>query len=776
MRYTLLLFLTILTATAVCSQDQLSIGEWEDHLPYTRGKWVTQSSDMIYYATDLSVMSLTKDELTPTFIGKLEGLSDVGVDIIAYDNFNDQLLIVYQNSNIDVYTELDVVNIPDIKNNTTISGSKKIQDIHIYNERSALLATSFGIVELDLQSLDFGSTIFTETNVSDITSAGNTLYAATDDGVYSIVVEPTTNIADFSRWQRLGPEVGLPDGSYPAEWIELSGDNKYVVINEELLIQEGTNDFTYTQDSTINAQDIAYITKGNSGVLVGLATADPRSKALVIADDGTITEVAKGCIAYTEYGIEDDSGRYWFADGWNDFRHTTPGGQSCAERLKYNTPTDEKVSDIAVKDGNVYVATGGVDTENGYKRLDFNFSGLYRYTGDEWILYNSNTLPEIREQQFYSIFQVETDRSVDEIYLGSYFEGLMKLNPKTGETTFYNPGSSPLQITPGDPGRERVAGLAFDSDNNLWINNIGAPNPLVVKTPDDTWFTFNPSGGDFIAECVVDQNDYVWSIIVGAGGGVLVYDANGTLADPTDDQQRVINASNSEIEGLVTSLAVDLDGQVWVGTESGPVIFDSGSGVFDSDNRGVRRRVEQDSILALLLETEDIRSIAIDGGNRKWFGTRNGIFVQSPDGEIQIAHFTAENSPLFNNTIKKLTYDGDTGHMYIGTDFGLQVYRTSTLAATNRHAAEVFAFPNPVRPDYEGEIYVKGLARDANVKITDLNGKLVYETEAQGGLVAWDGRDYTGRKASTGVYLVFSTGTQSFDNPDSFVTKILIVD
>jgi len=682
MRYTLLLFLTILTATAVCSQDQLSIGEWEDHLPYTRGKWVTQSSDMIYYATDLSVMSLTKDELTPTFIGKLEGLSDVGVDIIAYDNFNDQLLIVYQNSNIDVYTELDVVNIPDIKNNTTISGSKKIQDIHIYNERSALLATSFGIVELDLQSLDFGSTIFTETNVSDITSAGNTLYAATDDGVYSIVVEPTTNIADFSRWQRLGPEVGLPDGSYPAEWIELSGDNKYVVINEELLIQEGTNDFTYTQDSTINAQDIAYITKGNSGVLVGLATADPRSKALVIADDGTITEVAKGCIAYTEYGIEDDSGRYWFADGWNDFRHTTPGGQSCAERLKYNTPTDEKVSDIAVKDGNVYVATGGVDTENGYKRLDFNFSGLYRYTGDEWILYNSNTLPEIREQQFYSIFQVETDRSVDEIYLGSYFEGLMKLNPKTGETTFYNPGSSPLQITPGDPGRERVAGLAFDSDNNLWINNIGAPNPLVVKTPDDTWFTFNPSGGDFIAECVVDQNDYVWSIM----------------------------------------------------------------------------------------------SIAIDGGNRKWFGTRNGIFVQSPDGEIQIAHFTAENSPLFNNTIKKLTYDGDTGHMYIGTDFGLQVYRTSTLAATNRHAAEVFAFPNPVRPDYEGEIYVKGLARDANVKITDLNGKLVYETEAQGGLVAWDGRDYTGRKASTGVYLVFSTGTQSFDNPDSFVTKILIVD
>lgn len=773
----LFLCITILFATSSAySQQQLGIGEWEDHLPYTRAKWVTQSDEQIYFATDLSVMSLTKDDLTPSFIGKLEGLSDVGVDIIAYDNFNDQLIIVYQNSNIDVYTELEVFNIPDIKNNTNIVGSKKVQDIHIYDENSALLATSFGIVELDLQSLDFGSTIFTETNVSDITSDGNTIYAATDDGVYSIVVTPTTNIADFSRWSRLGTEVGLPDSSYPAEWVEVSADNMYVVINEELLIRSGDGTFAYTQDSTINAQDIAYVTKGNGNVLVGLTTANPSSKAITIADDGTMTEVAKGCIAYTQYGIEDEQGRFWFADGWNDFRYTAPGGQSCAQKLSYNTPTDEKVSDIAIKDGKVYVATGGVDTENGYKRLDFNFSGMYQYDGTDWTIYNSAQLPAIRDNQFYSIFQVATDPSVDEVYLGSYFEGLMELNPETGEATFFNPGASPLQNIPGDPGRERVAGLAFDSDDNLWINNIGAPRPLVVKTPEGDWFSFDPAGSDFLAECIVDENDYVWSMVVGAGAGVLVYDTNGTLADPTDDQQRTITANNSEIEGLVTSLAVDLNGQVWVGTETGPVIFDSGPSVFDADNRGVRRRVEQDSILALLLETEDIRSIAVDGGNRKWFGTRNGIFVQSPDGENQIAHFTAENSPLFNNTIKKLEYDGNTGNMYIGTDFGLQIYRTETLAARDRHATEVYAFPNPVRPDYEGDIYIKGLARDANVKITDLNGKLVYETEALGGLAAWDGRDYTGRKATTGVYLVFSTGTQSFDDPDSFVTKILVVD
>jgi len=225
----------------------------------------------------------------------------------------------------------------------------------------------------------------------------------------------------------------------------------------------------------------------------------------------------------------------------------------------------------------------------------------------------------------------------------------------------------------------------------------------------------------------------------------------------------------------VTSLAVDRDGQVWVGTTSGPVIFDGGPNIFDIDNVGSRRKVLQDSIVAFLLETEDIRTIAIDGANRKWFGTRNGIFVQSPDGETQIAHFTEDNSPLFDNVVKVLRFDDDSGRMYVGTDAGVQVYRTETEVASNRHSSNVYTFPSPVRPDYEGDIYIKGLARDANVKITDLNGKLVHETQALGGLAKWNGEDYTGRRATTGVYLVWSTGTAAFDTPDSFVTKILIV-
>lgn len=770
----LLLFYIFLNIPPTYAQQTLAVGQWDDFLPYKKGSWVTQSDDDIYFATEFSVMSLTKAELSPTFIGKLQGLSDVGIERIAYDKANDQLVIVYVNSNIDIYTDLNVTNISDIKDNKNIVGSKRITDIHLYDERSAFFATAFGIVELDLQTLDFGSTIFTEVAVNDISSRGNELYAATENGIYTVTIEPTTNIADFSRWRRLGEADGLFE-NYAAQWVELSGDNLYAVINDELLVSKAGANFEYSTDPIVSSEDIQFVSKGNENILVGFKSSNNSSKAVTIADDGTVKQVANGCINNVLYGIEDEEGRYWFADRWTNFRYTTAAG-GC-KTLSFNSPDEARVSDIALVNNEIYIATGGVDTENEYLSLSgFNFEGIYRFDGEEWSSLDGNSIPLIRDSTIYDMFQVETEPRTGHVFFGSFLQGLVDYDPATGEVIHYHQHNSDLQGVVGDAKRERVAGIAFDRDGTLWINNFGAPKPLVALDTEGEWHSFNVESGTKLAECVVDDNGYIWSIVVGGSGGVLVYDPKGRLADPTDHEQRVISSSNSELTAPATALAVDQDGQVWVGTEKGPVIFDGGSGIFDPANTGSVRKVLQDSILGILLQTEDIRAIEIDGANRKWFGTRNGIFVQSSDGEFQVAHYTVDNSPLFNNVIRELKFDGDKGIMYIGTDFGVQSLRTDTETARNTHSASVYAFPNPVRPDYEGEIYIKGLARDADVKITDLNGKLIYETQALGGLASWNGRDYNGRKAATGVYLVFSTGSQSFDTPDAFVTKILIVD
>jgi len=170
-----------------------------------------------------------------------------------------------------------------------------------------------------------------------------------------------------------------------------------------------------------------------------------------------------------------------------------------------------------------------------------------------------------------------------------------------------------------------------------------------------------------------------------------------------------------------------------------------------------------------------VLSIAVDGANRKWFGTRNGIFVQSPNGEDQIVAFDTENSPLFDNTVKEMAFNSETGEMFIGTNKGLQSLRTETTGSRATHANEVYAFPNPVRPEYNGIIAIKGLARDAEVKITDVDGQLVFQTRALGGQAIWDGKDIKGREVTGGIYLVFSSSSDAFRDPNSYVTKILVV-
>ncbi|HNM27452.1 MAG TPA: regulator, partial [Saprospiraceae bacterium] len=153
----------------------------------------------------------------------------------------------------------------------------------------------------------------------------------------------------------------------------------------------------------------------------------------------------------------------------------------------------------------------------------------------------------------------------------------------------------------------------------------------------------------------------------------------------------------------------------------------------------------------------------------------NGIFVQSGSGEVQEARFTATNSPLFDNAITDIAINQSTGEAWIGTEKGLISVRAEATQGGAVNSDAPYAYPNPVRPDYDGPIAIYGLARDANVKITDISGNLVYEGKALGGQAIWNGRDYLGRRAASGVYLVFATSSETFDNPDAVIAKVVIL-
>lgn len=742
---------------------------WKSHLPYQTGKWVTQSSDNIIYASEQSLLFLSKDDLSVSFLSKINGLSDSQIDLIEYDQYNNQLVIIYNNSNIDLVTENEIYNIPDIKDNSNIIGSRKINDVAILNPEIMLISTAFGMVEYRLKLREFGSTIFTNLPINEVANIGTKIYAATDDGLYYIDESLNPNIADFNRWQLLGESNGLPI-LYEAKSIVNFDDQIFFTDGKYIYFSMGNNDFSLLYNEQNASYNITYLSSGQKYLMAGLRA--PQDSRILYWENNQRFEGSSSCIDRLLYSIEDEKGQIWFADNFRGFRYTEHPLGGC-QRLSFNSPLTENGSNIAIHDGKVAVASGGV-TDN-FGDL-FSRDGIYLLSDNDWLNINESFYKPMQDNDFLNQYKVDFSPSGDKLMIGSFWNGIMEYNLGDQSAVVYNQNNSALQGAIGD-GRARISDMQFDEGGNLWITNFNAPRPLVVKDSDGNWQSFATNSDRRVGDLTIDDFNNIWITTFGTSGGLFVFNPGQDLSSAGDDQRRSINLNNSEISSsIIYTVAADLDGSVWVGTAEGVVLFECGGNVFNANEcRGLRPKVVVDSIVAFLLETEEVRCIAFDGADRKWFGTRNGIFVQSPSGDEEVARFTTDNSPLFDNEIVDMAFDPKNGFMYISSNKGLQSIRTETTEGGTRHQNSVYAFPNPVTPDYSGPIAIKGLAKDAIVKITNLNGKLVYETQALGGQAIWDGRSLEGQKVETGVYLVFSTGTASFNQPDSYVTKILFI-
>jgi len=302
-----------------------------------------------------------------------------------------------------------------------------------------------------------------------------------------------------------------------------------------------------------------------------------------------------------------------------------------------------------------------------------------------------------------------------------------------------------------------------------------------VMKNNSEWLSFNLGGalsGTDVTDLMVDDYNQKW-MIKRADGFVIVFNDNNTLDDPSDDQVKVLRSTTGlgHIPGnKVYSFATDLDGEVWIGSDKGVSVFYSPENIFvpganyDAQQILVPRN-DGSGLADILLETELVTAITVDGANRKWIGTeRTGVFLISPDGLEEIYHFTAENSPLLSNQIISIGID-QKGEVYIGTANGLISYRGSATPP-NPPGSKVYAYPNPVREDYHGDIAIKGLVSDSFIKITDSYGNLVYQTKSEGGQAVWNGKNFDGHDVATGIYMVFAF---TVDKSEKVVTKILII-
>lgn len=765
------IFILILLFTAeMLAQDSLAIWQWQSHLPYTTGNYVSQSPDKIIYSTRWSLFTIDKEDFSIEFMDKVNLLTDVGIYKHKYDRQGSQLIVIYDDSSLDIIRGMEVYKIPDISQNTSILGDKQIYNIHINDDRTAYLSCGFGIVEFKLDNFEFGFTCFTDLPVYQTVPFGQYIFAATADGLYYIDREEHLNLADFGNWNHAGQELSLP-AIYEARDMVVWNDHLYAC-DDGRLWKSGKDlsfDLIY---QTGGDSEISFLNKNLGEVILGVSWVYDVSKVLYFKEDDSYVQGHHECANRINFAELDETGRIWYADKIGDIRYANNKLYPC-ESVRINSPYSANVTDVETLNDQVFIASGGVDPSYTYI---YRRDGYYIWDGNQWKNYNEKTFPVFQEKELYDCFRILPHPVNDKVFIGTYHNGLIEMDLTDESMYFFDQENSTLAGKTGDETRERISGLAFDQEQNLWISNFGAPRPISVYTHEGTWLSFDVKSGKDLRDVAIDRYGYKWFIIDREAEGILIYDEGEDLEDPSDDRQRIITKDNSELESnKVNAIEVDLDGDVWVGTSEGPVVFECGAEVFSSNCRGNRRKTVLEGIPAYLLDEVNINCIETDGANRKWFGSENGIFVQSPSGEDQIHHFTKENSPLFDNSVLDLAYNAQNGTMFIATAKGVLSYRTETTQGAEKHRGDVYAFPNPVRPDYTGPIAIRGFARDSNVKITDIKGQLIHETTALGGQAIWNGYDYSGRRAASGVYLVWASSTDTFDEPDAMVTRILVI-
>ncbi|MCD4665350.1 MAG: T9SS type A sorting domain-containing protein, partial [Bacteroidales bacterium] len=474
------------------------------------------------------------------------------------------------------------------------------------------------------------------------------------------------------------------------------------------------------------------------------------------------------------YAIIDKDGIIWSADRLKGLIKIT--GEWEGEKILLNGPFSINVFAMNISGNDLWAVPGGYKSSWAPTYLD---GSIYSFIEGNWFSYYDENTPA-----FDSINDVVcvtiNPWNHKNVFAGTWQTGLLEFN-NNEIVNIYTDENSTLQRWEADPEKILVGGICFDNNGNLWVANSGANNILSVKTSEGIWKSFNlgsSASGVDISKMIIDSYNQKWILKRKTSDSkylIYVFNDNNTISNTTDDKVKMLSGEVGEgnIPGnMVFSIAQDLDSEVWIGTDEGIAVFYSPDNIFSGGNFDAQRiLVQQDGYWQYLLETETVTAITIDGSNKKWIGTDNaGVFLLSDDGTEQIHHFTEENSPLFSNSISSIVINDD-GEVFFGTANGIVSFKgTATPGGVTYD--DVYAYPNPVREGYTGTIAIKGLVKDADIKITDISGTLIYETKAEGGQAVWDGRNFDGRRARTGVYLVFASNE---DGSETIVTKILFI-
>ncbi len=437
---------------------------------------------------------------------------------------------------------------------------------------------------------------------------------------------------------------------------------------------------------------------------------------------------------------------------------------------------------MKMHNGRLYTVGGGWYQMDNYQR-----PGTIQVmnSNQEWTIYQDDITPAFassyRDVNAIAIDPLNENHVMVASCSGLYefMNGQFVKNYTQGNTDYFESAADN-----GSPNYVRTDGIVYDQQGKLYCLNSGSSTAIIMRDAAGTW-----SG--LMDNVLIDQPNKSMRGIIGS-----IIDSRGLLwfvnkhsdhpsfyaFNPQDETivrfDRFVNQDGSSLGDyvVVNCICEDLNGNIWIGTNMGPVYITTNE-MSDNSLGVIQYKVPRNDgtdYADYLLAGNEITCMAVDKAGRKWFGTNgNGVYLISADNNTQEQHFTTDNSKLLSNTIESIAINDQTGEVFFGTERGLCSYVSdATQTNTEMTKDNVWAYPNPVTPEYNGLITVTGLTLNADVKILSANGALVAEGRSNGGTFTWDGNDQKGRRVASGVYMVV---TATSDGNKGTVCKIAIV-
>ena len=751
-------FLILAFSHGIQAQQDIPIGNWRTHFSFRDAHSVAITETGAFCAGANSLFFLDLEDNSINKLGKIDGLSDTEISTLSYHQSRQLLVIGYANGNLDLLSDNQVVNISTIMDVPT-GTSKSISQI-TFHQNLAFVCTDFGVAVLDLDQEEIREAYVNIGNngavirVNSGTVFQDTLYLATTQGVIAGGLDPGNNLQDFENWKRFDATTGVPFGE--ASTVGSTSDRLFVTFDND-----GIYHYLGTSWDRIDYQlqtKALHSTSNQSPLIVSTS-----ESLLSINENLQVQEITDELYSKPQSSAIDASG-IWVADSLNGL--ITPIN-STPTSIFPNGPFSDSIFRVRHQANQTILLAPGFDRFGNPLRSELGFNV---FQDGEWTSYNSSgqsdtePFPGVKD-----LVDVVYNGENQRFYLASFGEGIVEWEPD-GEIRILDessPGSTLENIIPGAR-NVWVSSLLTDSEGSVWAGNYGNSSPIHRYHPqDDSWTSFqvNFQAGRFPLDLkLTDHGDFWVRLDPNNGGSILVI-------NPQSQLQKHLTSTPDQ-GGLpsrrVNDLEIDKNGQVWVATNDGVVHYPF---PFDILENPV---VNASPVLIdgrPLLKDEIVTSIAVDGGNRKWIGTENGIWLFSETGDSVIHNFTRVNSPLPSDQVLDISIDGDNGEVFIITNAGLVSFRGSATEGSRGHDM-VKIFPNPVTREFQGVVGISGVSNNAVIKVADITGKLVKEFAAAGGTAVWDISDYSGQRVQSGVYLVFSS---SPDGNETFIGKIAVI-